>query len=70
MLPNIQGRLVNQEGRGKPGDVVLAVLIPSDSLGHLTTELINHGAVVNGMGADDSRLATKDGNKVLCTFGS
>lgn len=65
MLPNIQGQLVKQEGRGKPGDVVLAVLIPSDSYGHLTTELINHGAVVNGMGGDDSRLATKDGNNVL-----
>jgi len=67
MLPNIQGRLVNQEGRGKPGDIVLAVLIPSDSYGHLTTELINHGAVVNGMGPDDSRRATKekDGNNVL-----
>jgi hypothetical protein len=71
ILPNIQGRiqgrLVDEKGRGKPGDVVLAVLIPSASYGHLTTELIKHGAVAVGVGAEDGHLAPspKEGNNVL-----
>ncbi len=66
ILPGIQGRLVEKRD-GNPGDVVLAVLIPSDSYGHLTTELIKHGAVAVGVGAEDNRLspAQKEGNNVL-----
>ncbi len=66
ILPGIQGRLVEKRD-GNPGDVVLAVLIPSDSYGHLTTELIKHGAVAVGAGTQDNRLspAQKDGNNVL-----
>ncbi|MBI5250667.1 MAG: zf-HC2 domain-containing protein [Desulfomonile tiedjei] len=67
LLPGIQGRLVGEKGHGNPGDVVLAVLIPSDSYGHLTTELIKHGAVASGVGPEDSRLSptSKDGKNVL-----
>ncbi len=70
MLPNIQGRLVQQEGREKPGDVVLAVLIPSGSFGHLTTELINYGAVNAGMGNENARFSPpkKDENNNVLLY--
>ena len=49
ILPNIQGRLVDENNRGPVGEVVLGVMIPSDAYGNVTTELINHGAVASGM---------------------
>jgi len=58
ILPNIQGQQL-LEKRDNKGEVVLAVLIPSDSYGHLTTELVQHGAVAAGV---DPK---KDGNNVL-----
>lgn len=67
MLPDIRGRLVGENDQGNPRDVVLTVLIPSDSYGHLTTELIKHGAVASGAVTEDGVAFTprKDGNSVL-----
>jgi predicted anti-sigma-YlaC factor YlaD len=66
ILPNIQGRLVDEMNRGN-GGVVVGVLIPSSAYGRLTTELINHGAVEAGAGSEVQSLEPpkKDGNKVL-----
>ncbi len=68
ILPNIQGRLVDRLNRGRVGEVVVGVMIPSDTYGNLTTELINHGAVAAGMEGSDVGApspAKKEGNNVL-----
>ena len=68
ILPNIQGRLVDENNRGHVGEVVVGVMIPSDAYGNLTTELINHGAVASGMKdseASSQSPAKKEGNNVL-----
>jgi hypothetical protein len=68
ILPNIQGRLVDENNHGHVGEVVVGVMIPSDAYGNLTTELINHGAVAAGMkGSEVSSPAPvrKEGNNVL-----
>jgi hypothetical protein len=68
ILPNIQGRLVGENNRGRVGEVVVGVMIPSDAYGNLTTELINHGAVAAGMKdseAGSPSPAKKEGNNVL-----
>jgi len=68
ILPNIQGRLVDENNRGNGGEVVVGVMIPSDAYGNLTTELINHGAVESGMKdaeAASPSLARREGNNVL-----
>lgn len=68
ILPNIQGRLVDENNRSHVGEVVVGVMIPSDAYGNLTTELINHGAVASGMKESEAGLpspAKKEGNNVL-----
>jgi len=68
ILPNIQGRLVDENNRGHAGEVVVGVMIPSDAYGNLTTELINHGAVASGMKESEASSpspAQKEGNNVL-----
>jgi predicted anti-sigma-YlaC factor YlaD len=68
ILPNIQGRLVDEKNPGQVGEVVVGVMIPSDAYGNLTTELINHGAVAAGMNESEAKAlspAKKDGNNVL-----
>jgi len=68
ILPNIQGRLVDEKNRGQIGEVVVGVMIPSDAYGNLTTELINHGAVAAGMGGAEVKQpapAKQEGNNVL-----
>jgi hypothetical protein len=67
ILPELQGRLIDEKARLNPGEKVIAVLIPSEAYGHLTTELINHGAVAAGAaGPDISQApAKKEGNNVL-----
>lgn len=68
ILPNIQGRLVDENSRGHVGEVVVGVMIPSDAYGNLTTELINHGAVAAGMKDSEVKSpapAKKEGNNVL-----
>jgi hypothetical protein len=68
ILPNIQGRLVDENSRGHVGEVVVGVMIPSDAYGNLTTELINHGAVAAGMKDSEAKSPApikKEGNNVL-----
>lgn len=67
MLPNIQGRLVEQRMRGNDGGVVVGVLIPPQAYGPLATELINHGAVEVGAGSEVDPLTPqrKGDNNVL-----
>lgn len=67
ILPQIQGQLIDEKSRLNLGEKVIAVLIPSEAYGHLTTELINHGAVAAGAtGPDISQApAKKEGNNVL-----
>lgn len=50
ILPNIEGRLVEEKSPGQVGDKILGVLIPTGAFSNLTTELINHGAVAVGLG--------------------
>ncbi len=68
ILPNIQGRLVDENNRGRVGEVVVGVMIPSDAYGNLTTELINHGAVASGMKDAEAKSPSPtkgEGNNVL-----
>ncbi len=69
ILPNIQGRLVDENNRRHVGEVVVGVMIPSDAYGNLTSELINHGAVAAGMKDSEAGSspspAKKEGNNVL-----
>jgi hypothetical protein len=65
ILPILQGRLVNEQARRNLGQTVLAVLIPSNAYGNLTTELINHGAIASGASGPGVSQAKKEGNKVL-----
>jgi len=67
MLPNVHGRLVEQRLRGADGDVLVGVLIPPQAYGPLATELINHGAVEVGAGAEVSPPTSlkKENNNVL-----
>ena len=67
MLPNIEGKLVVERTRGGIGEKVLRVMIPSRAYADLTTELINHGAVESGAGADISppTVSKKSRDKVL-----
>lgn len=50
ILPNIEGRLVEEKSPGEVGDKILGILIPTGAFSNLTTELINHGAVAVGLG--------------------
>jgi hypothetical protein len=45
VLPNFQGTVVEEKAPDGKREAVLAVRIPPQSWPHLTTELINHGAV-------------------------
>jgi hypothetical protein len=67
MLPNIEGKLVVERTRDGIGEKVLRVMIPSRAYADLTTELINHGAVESGAGADISppTVSKKSRDKVL-----
>ena len=68
ILPNISGRLVEEKTPGKFGEKVIGIRIPSSSYGHLTTELINHGAVAAGVGSQASTPAPSKadaGNLIL-----
>ena len=48
VLPNLRGKLVEEQSSGSVGEAVLQVAIPPNSWPNLTTELINHGAVEVG----------------------
>jgi hypothetical protein len=66
ILPDIRGRVV-EERRPNGKNFVVGVVIPSTAYGHLTTELINHGAVEVGLGqeAASQAPAKKEDNNVL-----
>ena len=57
ILPDIDGRLVEEKSPGKVGEKILGVLIPSGAFSNLTTELVNHGAVAVGLGPESSAPA-------------
>ncbi len=67
ILPDIHGKLVEELTSGKFGEKVIRVRIPSSSYGHLTTELINHGAVAAGVGSDPNTPAPSraDSNNLI-----
>jgi hypothetical protein len=68
ILPNIQGQLIGEATRDRLGEIVLGVRIPSNAYGHLTSELINHGAVAVGAGSDSQpplRVPADSNNVVL-----
>jgi hypothetical protein len=58
ILPDIQGKILEEENR-QIGGTILTVAIPYQAYGHLTTELINHGAVAVGP-KTDNRSTTDD----------
>jgi len=66
VLPDMQGRLIDEKVRYNRGDTLVAVRIPSEAYANLTTELINHGAVATGAGnAAIAEPAKKDGDNVV-----
>jgi hypothetical protein len=68
VLPHFQGKVVEENNQGGLDEAVLAVTIPPQAWPHLTTELINHGAVaVAPSDEKDSppRAPTKENNSVL-----
>ncbi|MFH1113933.1 MAG: hypothetical protein V1792_08430 [Pseudomonadota bacterium] len=67
MLPNMRGKLVEEMSPGKVGEKVIGIRIPSSFYGHLTTELISHGAVAAGTGSDAKTPAPSrtDSNNLL-----
>ena len=67
LLPNIQGRLVEVKPRRGMHELMLRVMIPPNSYGQLTNELINHGAVEAGAGTNVNppRLSKDGGKNVL-----
>jgi len=48
VLPNLRGRLVDEQTAAHVGETVLQVAIPPNAWPNLTAELINHGAVEVG----------------------
>jgi len=66
ILPNIHGQLIGEIARDRVGEIVLGIRIPSSAYRHLTSELINHGAVAVGAGSDSlpPTRAAADGNNV------
>lgn len=67
MLPGMEGRLIDEKSREDMHEIVIGILIPSSSYGRLTKELINHGAVEAGAGADivPPKRADTEGNHVV-----
>lgn len=68
MLPGMEGRLLDETAREDMREIIIGILIPRSSYGRLTKELINHGAVQAGAGADISppkRADTGKNNVVL-----
>ena len=64
-LPNLQGTLVEENTRDEKREAVLAVRIPPQSWPHLTTELINHGAVAVASADEQSPQPKLDNSNVL-----
>jgi hypothetical protein len=50
LVPDLNGKIVNEDATTRAKEKVLGVMIPSRAYGDLTTELINHGAVEAGAG--------------------
>jgi hypothetical protein len=66
VLPDMQGRLIDEKVRNNRGDTLVAIRIPSEAYANLTTELINHGAVATGAGNGAiAEPAKKDGDNVV-----
>ncbi|MGC8659473.1 MAG: anti-sigma factor family protein [Desulfomonilaceae bacterium] len=48
ILPDLQGRLVDERFRDAFGEALVGVIIPSSRYGDLTSALVNHGAIEVG----------------------
>ncbi len=48
ILPNIQGKLIDEQFKGPLGETLVGVIIPSNRYGDLASALVNHGAVEVG----------------------
>jgi hypothetical protein len=59
ILPEIQGKILEEQNR-QLGGTVLTVVIPHQAYGHLTTELVHHGAVAVGPRKEATSSATDD----------
>ncbi len=59
ILPEIQGKILEEQNR-QVGGTILTVVIPHQAYGHLTTELVHHGAVAVGPKNESSSSATGD----------
>lgn len=54
ILPDIQGKLVDEKFRNAFGEALVAVIIPSSRYGDLTSALVNHGAIEVGAKSRES----------------
>ncbi len=59
ILPEIQGKILEEHNR-QVGGTTLTVVIPHQAYGHLTTELVHHGAVAVGPKNESTSSATDD----------
>jgi hypothetical protein len=59
ILPEIQGKILDEQNR-QVGGTTLTVVIPHQAYGHLTTELVHHGAVAVGPKNESTSSATDD----------
>lgn len=48
ILPDIQGKLVDEKFRNAIGETLVGIVIPSNRYGDLTSALVNHGAIEVG----------------------
>jgi hypothetical protein len=59
ILPGIQGKILEEQNR-QVGGTTLTVVIPYQAYGHLTTELVHHGAVAVGPMNESTSSVTDD----------
>ena len=59
ILPEIQGKILEEQNR-QVGGTILTVVIPHQAYGHLTTELVHHGAVAVGPNNESTSSSTDD----------
>ena len=59
ILPDIQGKLVDEKFKGVRGETLVGVIIPSNRYGDLATALVNHGAIEVGAQSQESPAPTK-----------
>jgi hypothetical protein len=67
ILPDIKGKLVEENDHDGIGEKMIGIRIPSRAYANLTRELVNHGAVAAGAGSDAKAPAPAkaDANSVV-----